>query len=281
MILDERSISNHNKIKKTMDMPSTSREIKEEVQTDDETPLRRHSSRICKSTYRVQKNIDESDDDDEEDDDDDDDDTPIEPQRPKRKVKPLPRYNDIDSDDEVLPTKPSHSRRLPMCTERFEVPPITRRQSSRFHDEEDNEEEDQPTRARSTGSRFLNTEETDQIGTRNLRKKKRWDYAKMLDVSGVSSEEGADDWKPTPKFPKKISSRHKSQDLKTKKKRNYTEHSDQSCSSDDNNDDDDDDDDNDDNDDDEENSVNIRVSVSSRGRIRKLTAEAKSRMFRR
>ncbi|XP_026813207.1 bromodomain and WD repeat-containing protein 1 [Rhopalosiphum maidis] len=262
---NERSEPNRVKIKKSIDMPSTSREIKEEVQSDDETPLRRHSSRIRKSTYRVQENNDESD--------EDDDYTPTKPQRPKRLVKPLPQDND-DSDDEVMPTKPSHSRRLPICTERFEVPPITRRQPTRFHDEEDNEEEDQPTRARATRSRFLNTEETDQRGTRNLRKKKRWDYAKMLDVSGVSSEEGADDWKPSPKFSKKISSRHKSQALKTRKKMNYAECSDQSCSSDDNNDDDDDEDD-------EENSVNIRVSVSSRGRIRKLTAEAKAHLFRR
>jgi len=36
-----------------------------------------------------------------------------------------------------------------------------------------------------------------------------------------------------------------------------------------------------DDEDDEENSVNIRVSVSSRGRIRKLTAEAKAHLFRR
>lgn len=242
-------------------MPSTSYEIKEEVQSDDETPLRRHSSRIRKSTYRVQENNDESD--------DDEDYTPIEPQRPKRLVKPHPK-DDNDSDDEVMPTKPSHSRRLPVCAERFEVPPITRRQTTRFHDEEDNEEENQPTRARATRSRFIKTEETDQRGTRNLRKKKRWDYAKMLDVSGISSEEGADDWKPTPKFSKKIPSRHKSQ---ANKKRNYTERSDQSCSSDDNTDDNDEEDD--------EDSVNIRVSVSSRGRIRKLTAEAKAHLFRR
>lgn len=265
MFLDDRSESNRVKIKKSMDMPSTSYDIKEEVQSDDETPLRRHSSRIRKSTYRVQENNDESD--------DDDDYTPFQSRRPKRLVKPLPKDLDNDSDDEVMPTKPSHSRRLPICTERFEVPPITRRQPTRFHDEEDNEEEDQPTRARATRSRFINTEETDQRGTRNLRKKKRWNYAKMLDVSGVSSEEGADDWKPTPKFSKKIASRHKSQ-TRTKKKRNYNECSDQSCSSDENNDEDDEEDN-------EENSVNIRVSVSSRGRIRKLTAEAKAHLFRR
>lgn len=247
-----------------MDTPSTSREIKEEVQSDDEAPLRRHSSRICKPTYRLQDNNDESD----------DDDTLIQSQRTKRLIKPLPQDYD-DSDDEILPTKPSRSRRLPLCEERFEVPPITsRRKSSRFHDE-DNEEEEQPTRARATQSRFLNNEETDQRGTRNLRKKKRWNYAKMLDVSGISSEEGVDDWKPTPtrKFNKKTV-RHKSRDLRTKQKRNYTERSDQSL-----NDSSDEDDDNDD--DDEENSVNIRVSVSSRGRIRKLTAEAKAHLFRR
>jgi len=98
----------------------------------------------------------------------------------------------------------------------------------------------------------------------------------MLDVSGISSEEEADDWKPTPtrKFNKKAV-RHKSRGLKTKQKRNYTKNSDSTKSSsyEDDNDDDDDDD--------EENSVNIRVSVSSRGRIRKLTAEAKAHLFRR
>lgn len=245
-------------------MPSTSREIKEEVQSNDETPLRRHSSRVCKSTYRSQDNIDESE----------DDDTFAESQRPKRLVKPLSKDYDNDSDDEFIPTKPSLSRRLPVCTERFEVPPITsRRQSSRFHDV-DNKETELSSRARPTLSRFLNNEETDQRGTRTLRKKKRWNYAKMLDVSGVSSEEGADDWTPTQKF-NKIAARQKSRDSKSKQKQNYSELSDQSLndSSDENDDDNDEDD--------EENSVNIRVSVSSRGRIRKLTAEAKARLFRR
>lgn len=165
-------------------MPSTSHEIKEEVQSNDETPLRRHSSRICKSTYRFQDNYDESE----------DDDTPIQPQRPKSLVKPLPKDYDNDSDDEMLTPKPSHSKRL-VREDRFEVPPITNRiQSSRFRSEGNNEEQQQPTRARTT--RFSNNEESDQRGTRNLRKKKRWNYAKMLDVSGVSSEEGTDDWKP-------------------------------------------------------------------------------------
>lgn len=92
----------------------------------------------------------------------------------------------------------------------------------------------------------------------------------MLDVSGISSEEDADDCKT------KTVARRKRRDLRTKPKRNSTEH-DQSFndSSDENGDDDDDDDD------DEENSVNMRVSVSSRGRIRKLTAEAKAHLFRR
>lgn len=248
-------------------MPSTSREIKKEIQSDDETPLRRHSSRICKPTYRLQDYNDESD----------DVDTRIPSRRTKQLVKPLPQEYD-DSDDEILPTKPSRSRRFPICEERFEVPPITsRRKSSRFHDEEDNEGDEPPTkRARSTRSRFLNNEETDQRGTRNLRKKKRWNYAKMLDVSGISSEEGADDWKPTRprKFVKKAVC-HKSRDLRTKQNRNVTEHSDQSC-----NESSDEDDDNIDDDEEEENSVNIRVSVSSRGRIRKLTAEAKAHLFR-
>lgn len=246
-------------------MPSTSREIKEEFQSDDETPLRRHSSRICKPTYHLQDDNDESE----------DDDTLIQSQRSNRLVKPVLQDYDNDSDDEVLPTKPSRSRRFPICEEIFEVPPITsRKKSSRFHDEEDNEEEEQPSRARSTQSRFLNNEETDQRGTRNLRKRKRWNYAKMLDVSGISSEEEADDWKPTPKrkFNKKTV-RHNSRDLKTKQKRNYTKRSDSTNSSSDEDDNDDDDD--------EENSVNIRVSVSSRGRIRKLTAEAKAHLFRR
>lgn len=246
-----------------MDMPSTSREI-EEVQSNDETPLRRHSSRVCKSTYRLQDNIDESE----------DDDTFAESQRPKRLVKPLSQDYDNDSDDEFMPTKPSHSRRIPVCTERFEVPPITsRRQSSRFHDT-DNEETELSSRARPTLSRFLSNEETDQRGTRTLRKKKRWNYAKMLDGSGVSSEEGADDWTPTQKF-KKIAVRQKSRDSKSKQKQNYTELSDQSLNDSTDENDDDNDEDN------EENSVNIRLSVSSRGRIRKLTAEAKARLFRR
>lgn len=243
-------------------MPLTSLEIKEEVHSNDETPLRRHSSRICKPTYRLQDNYDDSE----------DDYTPNKSQRPKRLVKPTSQDYDNDSDDEVLPTKPSRSRRLPMPEDRFEVPPITsRKQSSRFHDEEDKEEEQQPTKAKSTRTRFLNNEETDQRGARNLRKKKRWNYAKMLDVSGVSSEEGADDWIPTQKFTKRAV-RHKSRDLRPKKKRNHSEDSNHSCS--DKNGDDDDDDN-------EENSVNIRVSVSSRGRIRKLTAEAKAHLFRR
>lgn len=252
-------------------MPSTSREIKEELQSDDETPLRRHSSRICKPTYRLQDNNES------ENDESGDDEIHIAPQKSKRIVKPLLQDYDNDSDDEILPTKPSHSRRFPLCEERFEVPPITsRRQPSRFHNE-NNREEEQTTRVKSTKSRFLNNEETDQRGTRNLRKKKRWNYAKMLDVSGISSEEGADDWKPTQRFTKRVT-RHKNRNLRTKHKKN-TEHSDQSLneSSDENSDDGHDDDD----DDDEENSVNIRVSVSSRGRIRKLTAEAKAHLFRR
>lgn len=89
----------------------------------------------------------------------------------------------------------------------------------------------------------------------------------MLDVSGISSEEDVDDCKT------KIVARRKRRDLRPKPKRNSTEH-DQSFN--------DSSDENDDNDDDgEENSVNIRVSVSSRGRIRKLTAEAKAHLFRR
>lgn len=255
-------------------MPSTSRELKEIIQSDDETPLRRHSSRICKPTYRLKEN-DESE----------DDEIQSETQKPKRLVKPLPQDYDNDSDDEFLPTKPSHSRRLPLCAERFEVP-LSRRQSSRFHDENDRDE-GYTTRARSTRSRFLNKEETDQRGTRNLRKIKRWNYAKMLDVSGISSEEDVDERKPTQKFIKRAT-RYKSRNLRTKQKKN-TEHSDQSLNDDsdehDDDDDDDGDDDNDDDyendDDDEENSVNIRVSVSSRGRIRKLTAEAKAHLFRR
>lgn len=251
-----------------MDMPSTSREIKEEVQSDDEMPLRRHSSRVCKSTYRFQDNNDESE----------DDDPPIKPQRSKRLVKPPPKDDDYDSDDEFLPTKSSYSRRLPVCEERFELPPITsRRRASRFHNDDDEEDEEQPTRARSTRSIFLNTEENDQRGTRNLRKKKRWDYAKMLNVSGLSSEEeGADDCKPSTLISKKTA-RHKS---KTKQTKNYTECSDQSFndSSDGENDDDNG---GDGDDDEEENSVSVSVSVSSRGRIRKLTAEAKARLFRR
>jgi hypothetical protein len=245
-------------------MPSTSHEIKEEVLNNDETPLRRHSSRICKSTYRFLDNYDESE----------DDDNTIEPQRPKSLVKPLPKDYDNDSDDEVLPPKPSRSKRL-VREDRFEVPPITNRiQPSRFRAEENIEEQQQPTRARST--RFLNNEESDQRGTRNLRKKKRWNYAKMLDVSGVSSEEGTDDWKPANRFTKKASL-HKNRDIKRKLKRKYSEGSDQSSnSSSDENDGNDDDED-----DDEENSVNIKVSVSSRGRIRKLTAEAKAHLFRR
>lgn len=243
-------------------MPSTSREIKQEVPSDDETPIRRHSSRVCKSTYRVQDNNDESEDED------------TVTQLPKRLTKPLAQDYDNDSDDEFLPSKPSHNRRLPVCPERFETPSTTttRRQPSRFHNVENNEE-DQPTRAKPTRSRFSNNEETDQRGTRNLRKKKRWNYAKMLDGSGMSSEEGVDDWKPDKRLTK-IASRHNNQ--KSKQKRKYTERSDQSFndSSDVDNDDDNDDDD-------EENSVNIRVSVSSRGRIRKLTAEAKAHLFRR
>lgn len=257
---------------KSMDMPSTSCEIKEEVQSDDEMPLRRHSSRVCKSTYRFQDNNDESE----------DDDPPIKPQRSKRLVKPPPKDDDYDSDDEFVPTKSSYSRRLPVCEERFALPSITsRRRASRFHNDDDEEDEEQPTRARSTRSLFLNTEENDQRGTRNLRKKKRWNYAKMLNVSGLSSEEGgADDWKPTNLISKRAA-RHKN---KTKQTKNYNECSDQSFndSSDGGNDDDNDgvgDDDGDD--DDEENSVSVSVSVSSRGRIRKLTAEAKAHLFRR
>ncbi|VVC30293.1 Six-bladed beta-propeller, TolB-like,WD40-repeat-containing domain,Bromodomain,WD40 repeat, conserved [Cinara cedri] len=266
---NERNGSKRIKRKKSINMPSTSVEIKEEVQSNDETPLRRHSSRICKPTYRLQDNYDDSE----------DDDNAIESQRPKRLVKQPSQDYDNDSDDEVLPTKPSRSRRFPMREERYEVPPITsRNQASRFYDGE----EEQPTRVKKTRSRFLKNEETDQRGARNLRKKKRWNYAKMLDVSGISSEEGADDWIPTEKFTKK-DARHKSRDLRKTKKRNYSEDSDHSCNdnSDKNDDGDDDDDDDDDDDNDEENSVNIRVSVSSRGRIRKLTAEAKAHLFRR
>lgn len=268
-ILDERNGPKRIKRKKSINMPSTSLEIKEEVHSNDETPLRRHSSRICKPTYRLQDNYDDSE-----------DDMPIESQQSKKLIKPPPLQDyDNDSDDEVLPTRPSRSRRLPMREERFEVPPITsRKQSSRFHDEEDNDVEEQLTRAKSTRSRFLNNEDTDQRVARNLRKKKRWNYAKMLDVSGVSSEEGADDWIPTQKFTKRAA-RHKRRVLRTKKIRNYSEDSDNSYNGNsDKNDDGDDDDDDDDN---EENSVNIRVSVSSRGRIRKLTAEAKAHLFRR
>lgn len=243
-------------------MPSTSRETKEEVISDTEIPLRRHSSRVCKSTYRVQDNNYESEDDDGES------------HVQNRLAKPFLQDCDNDSDDEFLPTKPSHNRRLPVCQERYEVPPITsRRQPSRFHDEEDTEEEMLPTKAKSTRTRFSNNEETDQKGTRNLRKKKRWNYAKMLDVSGVSSEEGVDDWKPSQQFTQKASSRT-SRGLRSKQKQNHTNRNDQSFtdSSDDNGIEDDDDD---------ENSVNIRVSVSSRGRIRKLTAEAKAHLFHR
>lgn len=234
-------------------MPTTSRDMKEENQSDTEIPLRRHSSRVCKSTYRMQDNNFESDDD-------------VEFHVQKRIAKPFLQ----DSDDEFLPSKPSHNRRLPVCQERYEVPPITsRRQSSRFVDEEDIEDEMRPAKPISTRTKFLCNEETDQRGTRNLRKKKRWNYAKMLDGSGVSSEEGVDDWKPSQKFTKKASHRT-SHDLRSKQKKNYRNCSNQSFTAS-----------SDDNEDDDENSDNLRVSVSSRGRIRKLTAEAKAHLFRR
>lgn len=264
-ILDERTESNCIKKKNSINMPSTSREIKQEVESDDEIPLRRQSTRICKTTVRFQHNNSENNTDNSES-----------TFKPRKRASQLVLHDFTEADSELLTPVPSSTRKLPVCDDRFEVPPITsRKQPSRFHDEEDSEEESQSTKAVATQSRFLNNEEIDQRSTRNLRKKKRWNYAKMLDGSGVSSEEGVDDWKPSQKFTKK-NSRRKSRDLKSKKKKNGNNHSDQSSN------DSSDDDGNDDHDDnDEENSVDIRVSVSSRGRIRKLTAEAKAHLFRR
>lgn len=263
IILDESNESNCIKKKKSINMPSTSREIKQEVESDDEIPLRRQSTRICKTTVRFQHNTSENNTDNSES-----------TFKPRKRASQLVLHDFTETDCEYL--TPSCTKKLPVCDDRFEVPPITsRKQPSRFHDEEDTEEESQSTKAVATQSRFSNDKEIDQRSTRNLRKKKRWNYAKMLDISGVSSEEGVDDWKPSQKLTKK-NSRRKSRDLKSKQKKNGKNTSDQSSN------DSSDDDGNDDNDDnDEENNVNMRVSVSSRGRIRKLTAEAKAHLFRR
>ncbi|XP_050443845.1 PH-interacting protein-like isoform X2 [Adelges cooleyi] len=144
-------------------------------QTETPTLLRQYSSRTCKSIYRC---------------------------------------NDSSDSDDVMPTRPSRSRRLPMKKEIFEIPPITsKRQTTRFHDENYNDKQLQPQASSSRGavkpahSRFMN--------------------------------------------------------LRTKQKRDYAERSEKSSGDSTN--------------DEEE---NIRVSVSSRGRIRKLTADAKA-MYRR
>lgn len=262
VILDERNESNCIEKKNSINMPSTS-EIKQGVESDDEIPLRRQSTRICKTTVRFQHNASESNTDNSES-----------TFKPRKHASQLVLHDFTEDDSELLIPVPSCTRKLPVCDEGFEVPPITsRKQPSRFHDEEDTEEESQSTKAVATHSRFSNNKETDQRSTRNLRKKKRWNYAKMLDGSGVSSDEGVDDWKPSQKLTKK-NTRRKSRDPKSKKKKKGNNNSDQSS-----NDSSDDNDDHDDND--EENSVDVRVSVSSRGRIRKLTAEAKAHLFRR
>lgn len=264
IILDERNESNCIKKKTCINMPSTS-EIKQEVESDDEIPLRRQSTRVCKTTVRFQHNTSEDITDNSES-----------TFKPRKRASQLVLHDFTEDDSELLTPGSSCTKKPPVCDDRFEVPPITsRKQPSRFHDEEDTEEESQSTKAIATQSRFLNNKEIEQRSTRTLRKKKRWNYAKMLDVSGVSSEEGVDDWKPSQKLTKR-NSRRKCRDLKSKKKKNGNNHSDQSS-----NDSSDDDANNDHDDKDEENSVDIRVSVSSRGRIRKLTAEAKAHLFRR